>query len=224
MNATKLSSISTNQTTGEKQKQSQSSLRSDITKDQRIVNCQIDGDISLQSHLRENSIYHSYNGVNIENPEFQIFLSHIQHRSKTDSELSFMPRNVKPYVKKRRPESSATAPSESESVHSGIQFEIKAVHTQMQGSREGHLNMNHFHHSGNSSTPSVNNSTQFVNSSTTQWNHSSSQSTLSKTSQPYVRKRKHDGIGTTGVQGTGYIPMIPTPILETKAPPPSTSK
>lgn len=214
----------TNQTTSEKQKQSLSSLTSDITKDQRIVNCQIDGDISLQSDLRENAIYHSYNGVNIENPEFQTFPFHHQHRSKTDSEVSFMPRNVKPYVKKRRPESSATAPSESESVHSGTQFDLGAVHTQMQGSSGSHLSMNHFQHSGNTLTPSVNNSTQFVNSSTTQWNHFPSQSTHSKTSKPYVRKLKHDGIGTTGVQSAGYIPMIPTPILEAKAPPPSTSK
>lgn len=196
----------------------------------------MNGDISVQSNAGENE--HSFqNGVRTDNPQIHsnsTFPFHHQSESEVDTNFSVVPRNnVKPYVKKHRPESTASG-------YTQTQGQAQYEHRLQPQSYGGNLNMNHLNQSGSYLNHSMNPSVQPVMNESTysvnQWSQSSSYSTQpasqstqtaslthSRTAKPYVRKRKSEDIGSIEMNSMGHIPVIPTPILEAKAPP-STSR
>lgn len=193
----------------------------------------MNGDISVQSNAEENE--HSFqNGVRTDNPQIHsnsTFPFHHQSGSEVDTNFSVVPRNnVKPYVKKHRPESTASGYTQTQGQ---AQYEHRGMNQPQSQSYGGNLNMNHLNQSGSYLNHSMNTSVQPVMNESTysvnQWSQSTSysaqpvQSTHSRTAKPYVRKRKSEDIGSTEMNSMGHIPVIPTPILEAKAPP-STSR
>lgn len=208
---------------------------------QNRVESKMNGDMSVQSNAGENE--HSFqNGVRTENYQIHsnsTFPFHHQSGSEVDTNFSVAPRNnVKPYVKKHRPESTASGYTQTQGQ---AQYEHGGMNQLQPQSYGGNLNMNHLNQSGSYLNHSMNPSIQPVMNESTysvnQWSQSTSYSaqpasqstqaasymTHSRTAKPYVRKRKSEDIGSTEVNLMGHIPVIPTPILEAKAPP-STSR
>lgn len=200
----------------------------------------MNGDISVQSNAEEK---HSFqNGVRTDNPQIHsnsTFPFHHQNGSEVDTNFSVVPRNnVKPYVKKQRPESTASGYTQTQGQAQYEQGGMNQIQPQSYG---GNLNMNHLNQSGSYLNHSMNPSVQPVMNESTysvnQWSQSTSYSaqsasqstqaasymTHSRTAKPYVRKRRSEDIGSTEMNSMGHIPVIPTPVLEAKAPP-STSR
>lgn len=240
---TKKSSTISNFTASSNRDTSSSVHCSENDTQNRVVS-KINGDLSVQTNPRENERSHSFqNGTRTESPEIHgnsIFPFHHQSGSEVDTNFSVVPprNNVKPYVKKHRPEST-----DSGYTHNAgqAQYEHGGMNQLQPQSYGGNLNMNHLNQSGSYMNHSVNPSAQPVMNESTysvnQWSQSTSYSaqseshstqaashlTHSRTAKPYVRKRKSEDIGSTEMNSMGHVPVIPTPILEAKAPP-STSR
>lgn len=240
---TKKSSTISNFTASSDRDTSSSSVHCSENDTQNRVESKMNGNLSVQSNPRENE--HSdifQNGIRTDSPQIHsnsTFPLHHQSGSEVDANFSMVPRNnVKPYVKKHRPEST-----DSGYTHTAgqAQYDHGGMNQPQPHSYGGNLNMNHLNQSGSYLNHSVNPSVQSVMNESTysvnQWSQSTSYSaqsashatqaashlTHSRTAKPYVRKRKSENIGSTEMNSMDHVPVIPTPILEAKAPP-STSR
>lgn len=214
-----------------------SSVYSNGNENKKRVESPMNGDLSIQSNPTEIELSNSFqNGTRTDNFLAQRCSSspyHYQRGSEADANFSLFKHgnNVKPYVKKHRPESTGSGYAQTVGQ---AQFDFGGRNQPLPQSYGGNLNMNHLSQSGsytnhfvnhsviNQSTYSVNQWPQFASYSTESASHSAqalSHTTHSRIAKPYVRKRKSVDIESTEMNSVGYVPVIPTPILEVIAPP-----